>query len=182
MADILMRNVTKRFGNTTAVKDLTLEIEDGELLVVLGPSGCGKTATLNLLAGLEQPTEGEICFDGRLMNGIPAQKRDIAMVFQTIGLYPHLKVSDNITFALRIRKECTRNIIDGRLKEIVGILGIDTLLDRDLIQLSGGERQRVAIAKSLICRPDLFLLDEPFSSLDADRRRGPGRRGADRGR
>lgn len=169
-ANIVLRNVTKKFGEVTSLEDFSLEISDRELLVLLGPSGCGKSTTLNLLAGLEQPTDGEIYFGERVMNGIPAEKRDVSMVFQTIGLYPHLNVHDNITFPLRLQK-VPQNTISERVDEMVGILGIGNLLERRLIELSGGERQRVSIAKALIKRPTLFLLDEPFSSLDADRRR-----------
>lgn len=168
--NIVLENVTKRFGPVTSLDDLSLEIEDRELLVLLGPSGCGKSTTLNLLAGLEQPTEGRIYFGSQLMNGIPAEKRDVSMVFQTIGLYPHLNVMDNITFPLRLQKVAPQTI-RKRVEEMVEILGIEKLLKRRLIELSGGERQRVSIAKALIKRPKLFLLDEPFSSLDADRRR-----------
>ena len=168
--DIVLRNVSKRFGETTVLDDLSLVIHDKELLVLLGPSGCGKTTTLNLLAGLEQPTTGEIFFGDRLMNDIPAEQRDISMVFQSIGLYPHLNVWENITFPLRLRK-VPRSVIDQRVEEIVEILGISRLLKRRMLELSGGERQRVAIAKALVKRPYLFLLDEPFSSLDADLRR-----------
>ena len=169
-ANIVLNNVSKKFGDVTSLENLSLEIEDKELLVLLGPSGCGKSTTLNLLAGLEQPTSGQIYFGDHLMNGIPAEKRDVSMVFQTIGLYPHLNVLDNITFPLRLRK-VPPETIRSRVNEMVNILGIGRLLHRRLIELSGGERQRVSIAKALIKRPVLFLLDEPFSSLDADRRR-----------
>ena len=165
-----MKNVTKRFGDTTALDDLSLVIQNKELLVLLGPSGCGKTTTLNLLAGLEEPTEGEIWFRDTLVNQVPAEQREISMVFQTIGLYPHLNALENITFPLRLRRE-RKEVIKQRVDEIVGVLGIGQLVKRRLIELSGGERQRVAIAKALIKRPYLFLLDEPFSSLDADLRR-----------
>ena len=165
-----MKNVTKRFGDTTALDDLSLVIQNKELLVLLGPSGCGKTTTLNLLAGLEEPTEGEIWFRDTLVNQTPAEQREISMVFQTIGLYPHLNTLENITFPLRLRRE-RKEVINQRVDEIVRVLGIGDLLKRRLIELSGGERQRVAIAKALIKRPYLFLLDEPFSSLDADLRR-----------
>lgn len=168
--DIVLENVTKKFGETIALDDLSLVINDRELLVLLGPSGCGKSTTLNLLAGLEHPTDGQLYFGDRLMNNVPAEKRDVSMVFQTIGLYPHMNVLDNITFPLRLQKVPTETI-SQRVEIMVEILGISNLLERRLIELSGGERQRVSIAKALIKRPDLFLLDEPFSSLDADRRR-----------
>ena len=163
--------VSKQFeGGVAAVKDLNLEIRDGELLVLLGPSGCGKTTTLNMLAGLERPTSGQLFFGTRTMNEVPPEERDIAMVFQSIALYPHLNVRENIGFALKTRKE-PRELIARRTNEVARVLDITPLLDRRIHQLSGGQRQRVAIAKALVRRPRLFLLDEPFSSLDAALRR-----------
>jgi ABC-type sugar transport system ATPase subunit len=163
-------HVGKRFEQFEAVRDLNLEIRDGELLVLLGPSGCGKTTTLNMLAGLEQPTSGKLYFGSQAMNNVPPEERDIAMVFQSIALYPHLNVRDNIGFALRTRGS-SRQEINARIDDVVHILDINQLLDRRIHQLSGGQRQRVAIAKALVRRPRLFLLDEPFSSLDAALRR-----------
>src|SRR5215212_6896574 len=164
-------DVSKQFeGGVTAVKNLDLEIRDGELLVLLGPSGCGKTTTLNMLAGLETPSTGQLFFNDREMNKVPPEERDIAMVFQSVALYPHLNVRDNIGLALKTRR-VPRQEIAGRTAEVVGILDIGSLLDRRIHQLSGGQRQRVAIAKALVRRPQLFLLDEPFSSLDAAMRR-----------
>src|SRR5215217_5389298 len=168
---IRFADVSKQFeGGVTAVKDLNLEIRDGELLVLLGPSGCGKTTTLNMLAGLETPSTGQLFFHDREMNKVPPEERDIAMVFQSVALYPHLNVRDNIGLALNTRR-VPRQEIAGRTAEVVGILDIGSLLDRRIHQLSGGQRQRVAIAKALVRRPQLFLLDEPFSSLDAALRR-----------
>ena len=164
-------DVSKQFeGGVAAVKDLNLEIRDGELLVLLGPSGCGKTTTLNMLAGLERPTGGQLFFGDRAMNDVPPEERDIAMVFQSIALYPHLNVRENIGFALKTQKE-PRDVITRRTNEVARVLDITPLLDRRIHQLSGGQRQRVAIAKALVRRPRLFLLDEPFSSLDAALRR-----------
>jgi ABC-type sugar transport system ATPase subunit len=164
-------DVSKQFeGGVAAVKNLDLEIRDGELLVLLGPSGCGKTTTLNMLAGLERPTGGQLYFGDRAMNDVPPEERDIAMVFQSIALYPHLNVRENIGFALKTQKE-PRDLIVQRTNEVARILDITPLLDRRIHQLSGGQRQRVAIAKALVRRPRLFLLDEPFSSLDASLRR-----------
>jgi ABC-type sugar transport system ATPase subunit len=168
---IRFADVGKQFeGGVSAVKDLNLEIRDGELLVLLGPSGCGKTTTLNMLAGLEQPSTGQLYFNDRAMNNVPPEERDIAMVFQSVALYPHLNVRDNIGLALKTRR-VPRQQIAERTAEVVGILDIAPLLNRRIHQLSGGQRQRVAIAKALVRRPRLFLLDEPFSSLDAALRR-----------
>ena len=168
---IRFASVTKQFeGGVAAVKDLNLEIRDGELLVLLGPSGCGKTTTLNMLAGLERPTTGQLYFNNRAMNDVPPEERDIAMVFQSVALYPHLNVRDNIGLALKTRR-VPRQQIAERTAEVAGILDIAPLLNRRIHQLSGGQRQRVAIAKALVRRPQLFLLDEPFSSLDAALRR-----------
>src|SRR5947207_12600462 len=172
-AAIRLRNIGKQFTNQSqdaALRDINLDIHDKELLVLLGPSGCGKTTTLNILAGLEEPSGGEIFFGDQLMNDVPAEERDISMVFQSIALYPHLNVEENIAFALRLRK-VPKEEIQRRMDETVPMLGMEPYLKRKLHQLSGGERQRVAIAKALVKRPRLFLLDEPFSSLDADMRR-----------
>jgi multiple sugar transport system ATP-binding protein len=164
-------DTVKVFENAfTAVKQLNLEIHNGELLVLLGPSGCGKTTTLNMLAGLEKPTSGQLFFGEQLMNDVPPEERDIAMVFQSIALYPHLNVRDNIGMALKTRGE-SKQVIAERTRDVARVLDIESLLDRRIHQLSGGQRQRVAIAKALVRRPRLFLLDEPFSSLDAALRR-----------
>ena len=169
-SSIRFLDVGKRFDGVTAVNDLNLELHDGELLVLLGPSGCGKTTTLNMLAGLERPTSGKLLFGDRVMNNVPPEERDIAMVFQSIALYPHLNVRDNVAFALRTQR-VDKNVIAERVAEVANVLDIDQLLSRKIHQLSGGQRQRVAIAKALVRRPRLFLLDEPFSSLDAALRR-----------
>lgn len=168
--NIKLKRVSKTFGDSLALDDFSIEIFQGELLVLLGPSGCGKTTALNILAGLETPTSGEVLFGDRIVNNLPADKREISMVFQGVGLYPHLNVLQNISFALRLQK-IPENIIRERVNDVVQILGITPLTNRRINELSGGERQRVAIAKALVRRPYLFLLDEPFSSLDADLRR-----------
>jgi ABC-type sugar transport system ATPase subunit len=138
--------------------------------VLLGPSGCGKTTTMNMLAGLEDPTGGEIYFGARRVTHVPAEDRDVAMVFQTFALYPHLNVRENIGFALKVRGH-PRDDIDRQVREVATLLHIERYLNRKVTELSGGERQRVAIAKALVRRPFLFLLDEPFSSIDAIMRR-----------
>lgn len=169
--DIVVQKVNKRFGSTElALRDFDLRIRDKELLVLLGPSGCGKTTLLNILAGLEEPTSGDVYFGSQQVTRVPAEERDISMVFQTIGLYPHMNARENIVFPLKLRR-VPANIINERAVEMANLLGIEKLLDRRINELSGGERQRVAIAKALVKRPRLFLLDEPFSSLDADLRR-----------
>ncbi|MEZ4499308.1 MAG: ABC transporter ATP-binding protein [Thermomicrobiales bacterium] len=167
---IRLNSIDKKFEGFHAVRGVDLEIRSGELLVLLGPSGCGKTTTLNMLAGLETPTSGEIIFGDKVVNRLPPEERDIAMVFQSIALYPHLNVRDNIGFALRTQK-VAKSVVAERTNEVAGILGLTPMLDRKINQLSGGQRQRVAIAKALVRRPALFLLDEPFSSLDAELRR-----------
>lgn len=167
---IRFAGVSKQFDGVFAVRDLDLEIRDGEMLVLLGSSGCGKTTTLNMLAGLETPTGGQLFFGDRLMNDVPPEERDIAMVFQSIALYPHLNVRENIGFALKTHRQ-PRALVAQRTEDVARILDISGLLDRRIHQLSGGQRQRVAIAKALVRRPHLFLLDEPFSSLDASLRR-----------
>lgn len=168
--NIRLVGVEKRFGDQVAIKKLDLDINDRELLVVLGPSGSGKTTTLNLLAGLEMPTAGDIYFGEERVTNVPAENRNISMVFQSVTLYPNKNVQENILFALKLAK-VPRDVQEQRLREITRLLGIDRYLGRPIHQLSGGERQRVAIAKALVKRSRLFILDEPFSSLDAELRR-----------
>jgi multiple sugar transport system ATP-binding protein len=166
MASVTYEHVTKRFGEVVAVNDLDIKVEDKEFLVLLGPSGCGKTTTLRLLAGLEEPTGGKIYIGERLVNDVPPKDRDIAMVFQSYALYPHMSVYDNMAFGLKLRKTAKVEI-ERRVKEAAGILGIEELLDRKPRQLSGGQRQRVAVGRAIVREPQVFLMDEPLSNLDA---------------
>ena len=166
MASVTYKRVTKRFGDMVAVDDLTLEIADKEFLVLVGPSGCGKSTSLRLLAGLEEVTEGEIYIGDRLVNDVPAKDRDIAMVFQSYALYPHMSVRDNMAFALKLRG-LEKKQIKERVQKAADALGIADLLDRKPKQLSGGQRQRVALGRAIVREPDVFLMDEPLSNLDA---------------
>jgi multiple sugar transport system ATP-binding protein len=166
VAHIRLDNVSKQFGAVVAVKHLDLEIGDKEFVVLLGPSGCGKTTTLNMIAGLEAPTEGEISFDGHVVTVVPPHRRDVAMVFQSYALYPHKTVYDNIGFGLRMRKYSATEI-DRRVREAAEILKIADLLARRPHQLSGGQRQRVALGRAMVRQPAVFLMDEPLSNLDA---------------
>ncbi|TFG70877.1 MAG: sn-glycerol-3-phosphate ABC transporter ATP-binding protein UgpC, partial [Anaerolineales bacterium] len=166
MASVTYKNVTKRFGDVAAVSDLSIEIADKEFLVFVGPSGCGKSTSLRLLAGLEEINEGEIYIGDRLVNDVPPKDRDIAMVFQSYALYPHMTVYDNMAFGLKLRK-VPKQEIDRRVKEAAGMLGIEHLLDRKPKQLSGGQRQRVAVGRAIVREPNVFLMDEPLSNLDA---------------
>ncbi len=167
MASVSMRGVTKVFdGTVVAVKNISLEVEDREFIVLVGPSGCGKSTLLRMVAGLEEVTEGEILIDGRLVNDVPPKDRDIAMVFQNYALYPHMSVYDNMAFGLRLRKH-PKEEIDQRVREAADILGISALLDRRPKALSGGQRQRVAVGRAIVRKPKVFLFDEPLSNLDA---------------
>ncbi len=163
---ITVTNLTKSFGNAIVVDSLSLEINDGEFVVLLGPSGCGKTTTLRMIAGLEQPTSGDILIDGERVNDIPPQKRDVAMVFQSYALYPHMNVAQNIGYPLRVRKT-NRDQITRQVHETAALLEIEPLLARRPRELSGGERQRVALARAIVRHPRAFLMDEPLSNLDA---------------
>ena len=166
MATVELRNLSKHFRNVVAVRDVSLVIQDKEFVSLLGPSGCGKTTTLNMIAGLEKPTSGQILIDGRPVTHVPAAKRNIAMVFQNYALYPHMTVYNNMAFALKIRK-ADRKTMDSRIREAAQALGILDLLDRYPRQLSGGQRQRVALGRAIVRDPKVFLLDEPLSNLDA---------------
>jgi multiple sugar transport system ATP-binding protein len=166
MSRIEFRDINKRFGDVVAVRDLNLTIEDREFLVLLGPSGCGKSTALRLVAGLEEPTSGEIWIGDEMVNDIEAKNRDIAMVFQSYALYPHMTVRRNIEFPLKTRKipKAERQKL---VAEAAGWLGLDPLMDRRPSELSGGQRQRVALGRAIVRRPIAFLMDEPLSNLDA---------------
>ena len=166
MAKVFLDNVTKRFGQVLAVDSVTLEIKDKEFLVLVGPSGCGKSTTLRMVAGLEEITEGDIYIGDRLVNDVPPKDRDIAMVFQNYALYPHMDVYNNMAFGLKLRK-LPKNEIDQRVKQASQLLGIENLLDRKPKALSGGQRQRVAVGRAIVREPQVFLMDEPLSNLDA---------------
>lgn len=172
MASVTYKNVHKSFGNTVVINDMSLEIEDKEFLVFVGPSGCGKSTSLRMLAGLEEVTSGEIWIGERMVNNVAPKDRDVAMVFQSYALYPHMTVYDNMAFGLRLRKT-PKHEIDRRVQEAARSLGlIDdakgvNLLDRRPRQLSGGQRQRVAVGRAIVREPAVFLLDEPLSNLDA---------------
>ncbi|HEU4508241.1 MAG TPA: ABC transporter ATP-binding protein [Pyrinomonadaceae bacterium] len=160
------RNVSKHFGGNRVVDDLSLRIDDGEFVVLLGPSGCGKTTTLRMLAGLETVTSGDIYIGGERVNDVPTQHRDLAMVFQSYALYPHMTIAENIGYPLRVRKiEKTERA--ERVRRVAAMLEIESLLDRKPRQLSGGERQRVALARAIVREPRAYLMDEPLSNLDA---------------
>lgn len=166
MADIRFEHVTKRFGSVYAVNDFNLTMSDKEFLTLVGPSGCGKSTTLNLLAGLEDPSQGLIYIDNKVVNDVPPSQRDIAMVFQSYALYPHMTVRQNIGFGLKVRG-MDRDEIERRVQEAAKVLGIADLLARKPGELSGGQRQRVALGRAITRDPKVFLLDEPLSNLDA---------------
>ncbi|MBW2453842.1 MAG: ABC transporter ATP-binding protein [Deltaproteobacteria bacterium] len=173
MAQISIRGLTKRFAarrgqaaGAPALAELDLEVEDGELLVLVGPSGCGKSTALRLIAGLEEPSGGRVEIDGRDLAGVPPQKRDVAMVFQGYALYPHLTVREIMAFPLKMRRQ-SRATRDKRVGEIAKLVGLSDKLDRLPSELSGGERQRVAMGRAIVREPKAFLFDEPLSNLDA---------------
>ncbi len=166
MASVTYNNVYKRYGDVTVIRDLSLEVEDKEFVVFVGPSGCGKSTSLRMLAGLEEISEGDILIGDRVVNDVPPKDRDIAMVFQSYALYPHMSVYDNMAFGLKLRKT-PKAEIDKRVKDAADILGLTPLLDRKPKALSGGQRQRVAVGRAIVREPSVFLMDEPLSNLDA---------------
>lgn len=166
MARVILRNVTKRFGKVVAVDNINLSLKDGEFVVLLGPSGCGKTTTLRLIAGLEEVTSGEIYIGDRIVNDLAPKDRNVAMVFQSYALYPHMSVFENIAFSLRL-KHVPKDEIEKRVRRVAEMLQIDKFLNRKPKQLSGGQRQRVALARAIVRNPDVYLMDEPLSNLDA---------------
>ena len=166
MAAVTIDNVVKKFDDVAAVDRLNLEITNKEFVVLLGPSGCGKTTTLNMIAGLDTPTSGHIRFDGQPIEHLPPERRDISMVFQSIALYPHKNVYENIAFPLRMARR-PRAEIETRVRNAARLLRIESFLDRRPHQLSGGQRQRVALGRAVVRDPAVFLFDEPLSALDA---------------
>ena len=169
MAQVRLANLSKRFGQTEAVRSVDLEVEDHEFLVLVGPSGCGKTTILRMIAGLEEPTTGDIHIGDRRVNELSPKDRDIAMVFQNYALYPHMTVYENMAFGLKLRKT-PKVEIDERVRQAADMLGLQDLLDRRPKALSGGQRQRVAMGRAIVRKPALFLFDEPLSNLDAKMR------------
>ena len=166
MASVTFDHVTKTFDEVTAINDLSLEVADREFLVLVGPSGCGKSTALRMLAGLEQITRGDIYIGDRVVNNVPAKDRDLAMVFQSYALYPHMSVYDNMAFALKLRG-IKKDEVRRRVTDAAKVLGLEDLLKRKPRQLSGGQRQRVAVGRAIVREPKAFLFDEPLSNLDA---------------
>ena len=166
MATVTFENVTKRFGDVIAVDDLNLDIRDAEFMVLVGPSGCGKTTSLRMIAGLEEITSGTMRIGERIINDIPPKDRDIAMVFQSYALYPHMTIRDNLAFGLKLR-HVPKAQIEARVKEAAAILDLTRYIDRKPRELSGGQRQRVALGRAIVREPAVFLMDEPLSNLDA---------------
>jgi ABC-type sugar transport system ATPase subunit len=166
LTTLRIRNLTKKYGNVTALENFSLDINSGEFMVLLGPSGCGKTTVLRCVSGLTDPTGGEIFIGNELVNDLPPKDRDVAMVFQNYSLYPHMNVYENIAFPLKMRKT-ERHKIDERVRNIANLLNIESLLDRKPKEISGGQMQRVALGRALVRKPKIFLMDEPLSNLDA---------------
>ena len=166
MVDLKIENLTKKYGETTALDKFSIDIKSGELMVLLGPSGCGKTTAIRCIAGLITPTNGQIYLGNRKVNELSPKDRDVAMVFQNYALYPHMSIHDNIAFPLRMRKK-SKSDIEEKVIKMAELLGIKDLLDRKPKELSGGQMQRVALGRALVREPKLFLMDEPLSNLDA---------------
>ncbi len=166
MAELELRAIAKTFGPVSVLKDISLQVADGEFTILLGPSGCGKSTLLRIIAGLEHQTGGEVRIDGAAVDRLSPGDRDIAMVFQHYALYPHMTVRENLAFGLKMRKESPQ-VIGERIEEAAHLLGIEALLDRKPKELSGGQRQRVAMGRAIVRKPKLFLFDEPLSNLDA---------------
>src|SRR5688500_1357130 len=166
MAEVHLKGIRKAYGSNVVIQDFSLEIRDREFMVLVGPSGCGKSTALRMIAGLEEITGGTISIGGRVVNDVAPKDRDIAMVFQSYALYPHMSVRENLEFGLKIRKT-PREEMDRRVREAADILGIAEYLDRKPKQLSGGQRQRAAVGRAIVRKPAVFLFDEPLSNLDA---------------
>jgi multiple sugar transport system ATP-binding protein len=166
MTGLRVRDLTKSFGGNTVIDNISFEVSEGEFCILLGPSGCGKTTILRLIAGLEDKDSGEIFIDGREVSNLTPKERDVAMVFQSYALYPHMTVFENLAFPLRMKK-IPKSDLESKVKAVAGLLGIDSLLTRKPKELSGGQRQRVAIGRAIVRDPRLFLFDEPLSNLDA---------------
>jgi multiple sugar transport system ATP-binding protein len=169
MAEIRLENVRKKFGDVIVLRGLDLTIESGEFFTFVGPSGCGKSTVLNLIAGLEDVTGGRILFDGVLVNDLPPKERDVAMVFQSYALYPHMSVYENIAFPLKMKKE-RKDVVGAEVGRVASLLGLSDLLAKKPRELSGGQQQRVALGRAIIRKPKIFLMDEPLSNLDAQLR------------
>ena len=167
MAQIIIKNIRKDFGDFTAVKESSFTVEDGEFFMLLGPSGCGKTTTLRMIAGLELPTSGEIYLDGEEISQKPPSQRDIAFVFQMFALYPHMNVRKNLSYPL-VSQGMARQDVKKKVEEVAGILGIQSILNRPVGGLSGGDRQRVALGRAIVRDPKAFMMDEPLGALDAE--------------
>jgi multiple sugar transport system ATP-binding protein len=167
VATLSLRSISKEFsGGVAALQDFSIDVESGEFVVLLGPSGCGKTTALRIVAGLEDPTGGGVLLDGEDITDLPEGDRDVAMVFQNYALYPHMTVAENLSFPLKIAK-MPRPDVEARVREVAGMLGLADLLDRRPEKLSGGQRQRVAMGRAIVRKPQVFLMDEPLSNLDA---------------
>ena len=166
MAEVKLNNVSKRWGSFVGVDNFNITIPDKEFLVLLGPSGCGKTTTMRMIAGLEDPTEGNVVIDGNVVNDVEPKDRDVAMVFQSYALYPNMNVYENIRFPLKVRGTPSETH-DAKVKRASSMVELDDFLHRKPSELSGGQRQRVALARAIVREPNVFLMDEPLSNLDA---------------